>query len=50
MVVVGYEYHVVGVYCAEGGESVAHYGEEGDEDVVYYVDYVVFAAAEGYPA
>ena len=32
------ESHVVGVDAAEGGEAIAHDGEEGDEDVVDDVD------------
>jgi hypothetical protein len=50
VVVVRDEDHVVGVDCSEGGESVAHYGEEGDEDVVDYVYDVVFSGADTDPA
>ena len=37
--------HVVSVNAAEGSEAVAHYSEEGNEDVVDDVDEVVFARA-----
>jgi hypothetical protein len=47
---VGDEAHVVCVNGAERGEAVSHDGEEGDEDVVDYVDDVVFAAADVDPA
>jgi hypothetical protein len=45
-----YETHVVGVYCAEGGKPVADDGEERDEHVVDYVDYVVVSPADVDPA
>lgn len=44
------EDHVVCIDCAEGSKAIAHYGEEGDKDIVYYVYDVVFAGADGYPA
>lgn len=44
------EDHMVGVDCSEGGEAVAHYGEEGDEDVVDYIYDVVFSRADTDPA
>jgi hypothetical protein len=50
VVVVGDETHVVGIDGAEGGEAVANNGEEGDEDVIDYVDDVVMAAADVDPA
>ena len=45
MVVVRYVDHVVCVNCSEGCETVADYGEKGDEDGVDYVDDVDFATA-----
>jgi hypothetical protein len=50
VVVVGYEAHVVGVDCAEGGQAIADDGEEGDEHVVDYVYYVVVAATDVDPS
>lgn len=41
---------MVGVYYAEGGEAVAHDGEEGDEDVVDDVDYIELFSADVDPA
>ena len=44
MVVVCYVDHVVCVDCAERGEAIAYYSEEGDEDAVDYVDDIDFSA------
>lgn len=48
--VVGDEAHVVGIDYTKGGQAVSHDGEEGNEDVVDYVDNIVFAAADVDPA
>lgn len=45
-VVVGDVDGVVGVDDAEGSEAVADYGEERDENVVDYVDYIDLFAAD----
>jgi hypothetical protein len=42
VVVMGNEYHVVGIDCTKRSESVAYYGEEGHEDVVDYIDEIGF--------
>ena len=46
----GDEAHVVGVNDSEGSETVAHDCEEGDENVVDYVDNVVLFASHIDPA
>lgn len=44
------ETHVVGVDGPEGRQAVADDGEERDEHVVDYVDYVVVSAADVDPS
>lgn len=41
---------MVGVYCTEGSKTIAHDGEEGDEDIVDYVDHVELSGADVDPA
>lgn len=49
-VVVRNEDHVVGIDTSEGGKTITHYGEEGDEHAINDVFYVVLSLAEGDPA
>ena len=42
--------HVVRVYDAEGYQTVANDGEEGNENIIDYVDDVVFATADVDPS
>ena len=50
MMVVRYKTHVISVDGTERGESIAHYSEKGDQHVVNYIYYIVFAAADVDPA
>lgn len=45
-----YKTHVVGIHYSERDKTVSYDGEESDEDVVDYVDDVVFPASNVDPA
>lgn len=40
MMIVGDEYHVISIDCAERRQAISHDGKEGNQDVVNNVDVV----------
>jgi len=48
--VVGDENHMVSVDEAEGYQSISHDGEESNEDIVDYINDIVFSSADIDPA